>query len=697
MPRSAPADARRVDPSALQTALLLFVASLVGALLPLYRRWSDRGLHVFVALAAGIFLGTIFLQLLPHLAGVEVEGHPHGPEPEGVHGLLPWIAALAGLLVLFAVERVWLPSWTRGSSADPHTSLWTATFLGLSVHAITAGVALSAILADPDARMQFLASMLIHKATETFSLATVMRLANLGRTRTIALLLCFAAIEPAGLLFGSGLMGIGHGLDAVLTGLACGTFLYVAVCDLLPEVFHGAERPVIKLVAVVVGVLLTALSLPGLSVAVDFAVRVLRASVDVFIDFAPFLLLGFLIAGILAQVLRTERLVRHVKEDDLKSVGVAALIGAPLPLCSCAVVPVAVELRRGGASKGATSAFLIATPETGVDSVTVTWALLDPVMTIARPIGAVLSAVFTGACVNALVRRGWDRSPPKASSTLEPDAARSTAAAGCCAHVHPEAPGAPRPVARIRAVAAEPAPGLHAHTHGHEHGHEHGHAPAASTAPDADECCAREPEKTTAGARPRPLLVRVLRHAFVDMLDDLSSSLLVGTLLSGAIAVLVPAELFAHPATRGLGGMLLMLAIGIPMYVCAAASTPIAATLILKGMSPGAAFVFLLASPATNLGSLLALRKHLGGRVVLVHVAALAVVTLLLGAAVDLVYALLARAPSASVGTTHEHGNALGVACAVLLAGLMLASLVRTHGGRNLLAKLAVEPEPSAT
>jgi uncharacterized membrane protein YraQ (UPF0718 family) len=650
-----------LDLSVLPSALLLFAASLVGALLPLYRRWSDRGLHVFVAVAAGIFLGTIFLHLLPELAGVDLHGHHHGPAPGEGAGLGPWIAALLGLLLLFAVERVWLPAWTRSAAAetgaDPHTGLWAATFLGLSLHAVTAGVALSAILREPDGtRTQLLISILIHKATETFSLATVMRLANLGRGRTITLLLVFALIEPAGLLFGGGLSDLGAHSDDLLTGFACGTFLYVALCDLLPEAFHGVERPAVKLAAVAGGVGITALTLPRLAFLLDFGERLLHASIDIFVDFAPFLLLGFVIAGVLSQVLPLQRLVRFVRGDDLKSVGAAAMIGAPLPLCSCAVVPVAVSLRQAGASKGATSSFLIATPETGVDSVTVTWALLDPVMTIARPIGALVSAVFTGSVVNLFVRRGWD--PPVVPKPPAPPAAPTVAS--CCAHEAPEAEAAER------ALAAEA-----------EHaGHFHAAAPARAEAAKG------------------PLVTRVLRYAFVEMLDDLTVSLLAGTLISALISVLLPADLLAHPAVGGFGGMLLMLLIGIPTYVCAAASTPIAATLIQKGLSPGAAFVFLLASPATNLGSLIALRKHLGARIVLVHAGALAAVTLLLGFAIDAVYAMLVLTPRARLGEAHEHGTWFGTACAVLLAVLMLVSLVRTHGTRNPLDKLRDLPAP---
>ena len=168
-----------MDLHPIEIAALLSAASVLGALLPLYRRWSERGLHVFVALAAGVFLGTIFLHLLPHMAGVLDHEHAAHAEEAVESGLGPWIAALCGLLVLFAIEKVWLPTLSESPSANPHTLLWSATYLGLALHAITAGFALSAVLDQPDGSTQLLVSLTIHKATETFSLATVMRLANL--------------------------------------------------------------------------------------------------------------------------------------------------------------------------------------------------------------------------------------------------------------------------------------------------------------------------------------------------------------------------------------------------------------------------------------------------------------------------------------------------------------------------------------
>jgi zinc transporter ZupT len=244
----------------LGTALLVFAVSLVGALLPLHRRWSERGLHLFVAVAAGVFLGIVFLHLLPSLAGMRPHGGPPGsggPVPREP-SLAPWVAALTGLLLLFAIEKVWLRSLAGAASADPHRALWAATWVGLAMHSLSEGIALPAILHEPGVRTQLLLSILIHKATEAFSLATVMRLARLGGPRTALLLVLFAVIGPVGILIGGELSSAGGGVDQILTGFACGTFLYVAACDLLPEVFHGTDRPLWKLAAVGIGVLATA-------------------------------------------------------------------------------------------------------------------------------------------------------------------------------------------------------------------------------------------------------------------------------------------------------------------------------------------------------------------------------------------------------------------------------------------------------
>lgn len=651
-----------MDSILLPSALALLVASALGAALPLFRRWSERGLHLFVALSAGIFLGTIFFHFLPHLAGVGHGGGDAHLHAADTPSLWPWGAALLGILLLLLLERVWLPPRTAGSSSNPHALLWSATYMGLALHALTAGIALSAVLDIPEGRAQFLLSVLVHKATECFSLATVMRLAGLRTGRAIGLLALFALIEPAGLLLGGALSSALPALGPILTGFACGTFLYVAVADLLPEVFHGAGSVRTKIAAVLIGSAIPTLTLERFDVALGFARRAVVEAWDVFLDMAPFLLLGFAVAGLVRLFLKPQRVVPKLGGDDLRSVGWAALVGAPLPLCSCSVVPVALSLRKSGASKGATAAFAVATPETGLDSIGVTWALLDPVMTVARPIGALISAVAAGTAVNWLVRSGRDRSP------RERTAVPVESAAACCAHdvvTEPEARPAPA------AACADEVPGEHAR---------HAHAADPAVAAPAGQGFVR----------------RALRFGFVDMLDDLAPSILVGVLLSGAIVAALPVGALEGTAVNGWLGYLLMLVVGIPTYVCASASTPIAAALILRGLSPGAAFVFLLAGPATNTSSLIVLSRALGARVVAIQVAALSVVAVALGWAIDLVYPALGIVPRASVGAAHEHLVPwISYGSAALLAALLLASLVRTHGSRDLLAALRERPSPA--
>jgi uncharacterized membrane protein YraQ (UPF0718 family) len=301
------------------------------------------------------------------------------------------------------------------------------------------------------------------------------------------------------------------------------------------------------------------------------------------------------------------------------------------------VVPVAASLNSAGASRGATSAFLISTPETGVDSVMLTGSLFDPVMTVARPVSAVTSAVITGGLVSTF-------GEPRPEDEPEP----AVEVTSCC---HSELEPQPEP---------EPE-----HGHGADCEH-HGHSHDLS---------ARESNnKLSLGA--------ALRHGFVDMVDDLAWPLAIGVVLSGLMAALIPDAWFEGSWMAGPLGLFAMLAIGLPVYICAAASTPLAATLVLKGLSPGAALVLLLASPATNLGSLLVVRSLLGSRGLLIHLVSLSVTTLLLGFALNAVYGLLDLQPVARLGDhVHILPHEVHLVAAVVLALLLLGSLFRAVSG----------------
>lgn len=634
----------------LEIALALVATSVLGALLPFARRWSQGGLHVLVAASAGIFLGMVFLHLIPEMAGIELLGHGHAHGGSAATSLLPWAAALLGFGGLYALERLWLRG--RMHDPDPHALLWLSTWIGLVVHAVTSGLGLAGVVAGAEDLWVFLLPLLWHKLTESFSLASVLRLGRVRTPLALALLGIFVLLAPAGLLVGDALRGLGWVSAEVLTGFAVGTFLYVALLDLLPEVFHQPGKRGARIAAVILGVASAALTPGHLAQGAELVWMYVMGAWEVLLAMAPWLLGGFLAAGFLAQWLSPRWLARHLSGEGWRPVAIASLVGAPLPLCSCSVLPVAASLRRSGAGRGATSAFLVATPETGVDSVAVTWGLFGPVFAAFRALAAIASAFLTGIAVARCARREAPAVAPTQEPVEGPD---------CC---EPEPPAA----------------------HG-EPGHVHAQAAPAQ-----------------AERAPRGFVGRSLRYAFVDIIDDLAGALVLGILLAATIQLVLPDDLLADAALRGPAGSLLALLVAVPMYVCASASTPIAYALVLKGLSPGAALVFLLAGPATNLASLAVLRRTLGSRALWVHLITLCAVTLALGLAVDLFLPQLidvsAGVPLGEDAHGHEHGHEHGpehshgplewISAVVLLILLGASFLRRT------LAAGAAEEEPGS-
>ena len=250
-----------------------------------------------------------------------------------------------------------------------------------------------------------------------------------------------------------------------------------------------------------------------------------------------------------------------------------------------------MSLRKQGANNGATTAFLISTPESGVDSISITYALLDPIMTVARPFVAFVTAAFAGIAENLFGNSGQNqRIIPDLSCPVD----------NCCdgQNCDPE-------------------------THRRHHTFF---------------------EKIKAG----------IAYAFSDLWEDIAKWFLFGVLLAGFITVLIPDDIFSTYLGSGLSAMLLMLAIGIPLYICATASTPIAAALILKGVSPGAALVFLLVGPATNVASLTVVTGILGKRATAIYLGTIAVSAVFFGLVVDQVYTSMGISAQAMVGQASE-------------------------------------------
>lgn len=375
---------------------------------------------------------------------------------------------------------------------------------------------------------------------------------------------------------------------------------------------------------------------------IEFLIGVLSATWEILKDASVFLLIGFLFAGLLAVLVPGALLTRLVGTGRVKSVLWASLLGAPLPLCSCGVLPAALGLRKQGATPGATVAFLVATPETGVDSISLTYALTDPIMTIFRPIAGVVTAIAAGLATNQFASAATPTAlPPSAQAEAGERDDRSC-------------------------------PGDEAHDCGNDHHHHHhDHLPPAT---------ARTGGQSLSAGVAVDAANRVIRYGFVELLDDVAWWLVLGIVLSAVAEVAVPADLFTGMWGGGLTTMLLMLLLSIPLYTCASSSTPMAAALVLKGLSPGAALVFLLAGPATNIGSLVVLLKVLGRRAVAAYLAAVAIMTLAAGVGLDQLYRVWGVDPRATFGTAAqfipEWAKVVG---AVLFVGLLVASMLRTR------------------
>ncbi len=327
----------------------------------------------------------------------------------------------------------------------------------------------------------------------------------------------------------------------------------------------------------------------------------------------PYMLAGFFLAGLVRALLPTGAVAKLLGKRNLGSIFWAAAIGVPLPLCSCGVIPMAAALRREGASKGAVSSFMISTPESGADSVLVTYALMDIPMTIARPIVAFATALAAG--VGELL---FGRPEPAAAPAAEPQ----SCGCGC---------------------------------------------------DDADEADVDEQRRPGLASR----VAAGLRYAFGEMFEDMAIYLLVGFLLAGVLAALVPpafvAERLASPTLQ----IVALVLLGAPVYVCATAATPIAAVLVAKGVSPGAALAFLLAGPATNAASLAVLTKYLGRRSVVIYLVTIIVCAVAAGIALNAFYGGFGLEPTTTAGalTPEEGFDYVGTVAAVAFVLLCLNGL----------------------
>lgn len=291
-------------------------------------------------------------------------------------------------------------------------------------------------------------------------------------------------------------------------------------------------------------------------------------------EMSPYLLLGFIFAGILHVYINKEKTIKYLGKKNLRSVVNASLIGIPLPLCSCGVIPTGISFSKNGATKGASVSFLISTPQTGIDSILVTYSMLGLPFALVRPIVAFFSGIFGGAVMNATDKFDYS-------------------------HIQPEF---------------------------------------------------RDEKKFKSKFR------NFFHYAFVEFLQDISKWLIIGLVLAAVIAVILPENFFTTYINNPLLNMLIVLAASIPLYVCATGSVPIAAVLIMKGLSPGAALVFLMAGPATNAATMTVIGNALGRRTLIMYLTSIIGAAIFFGLLIDYLFpAGFFISTMTAAGHTHTH------------------------------------------
>ncbi len=320
---------------------------------------------------------------------------------------------------------------------------------------------------------------------------------------------------------------------------------------------------------------------------------------------APYLLFGFLAAGVLYVLVPPAWMRRHLGGRGMLPVVKSVLMGVPLPLCSCGVIAVTASMRKQGAGRGAATGFLLATPQTGVDSIAATWGMMGPALGIFRPVMALLTGII-GGTLAAFFDKGGEAAP--------------TAGASC-----------------------------------------------------GDGCDDERPER---GIR------EVLRYGLVTLPRDIAKPLIVGVIIAGAIAALAPRDMLAPYIGGGIVAMLIMTVVGIPLYVCATASIPVALSFMHLGASPGAALVFLIAGPATNAATIATVWKVMGKTTAAIYLGTVFVGAVFSGLLFDGFSGRFGFTVSHQMAHDHAHGgeNALmNIFWAVVLAVVVLHSMYGRH------------------
>lgn len=308
---------------------------------------------------------------------------------------------------------------------------------------------------------------------------------------------------------------------------------------------------------------------------------------------APYILFGLIFAGFLHELVPDTIVKNHLGKDSILSVIKSTIFGIPLPVCSCGVIPLATGIKKSGASNGSTLSFLISTPITGVDSILATYGMFGWAFTIYRVVTSMIISIFAGILTNFYAKEQEKEIQAKPTFSMAAPKKPSNIAMSFSAVVTPK-------------VQKE-------------------------VSCSEGSCCSGE----SCDSKNSFMVKSAFSYAFGTLLKDIASPLLIGLLFGALITVAVPDNLSEILVKYNWLSYIIVLIIAVPMYVCATASLPIAAGLILAGVSPGAAFVFLSAGPATNTVTIGVVKKMLGTTTLYIYLGTIVVGSVIFGFGLD--------------------------------------------------------------
>jgi uncharacterized membrane protein YraQ (UPF0718 family) len=365
----------------------------------------------------------------------------------------------------------------------------------------------------------------------------------------------------------------------------------------------------------------------------EFFSLFINALVDLSNAMAPYILFGLLFAGILHELVPETLVTKHLGKENIFSVIKATLFGIPLPVCSCGVIPLATSIKKSGASKGATLSFLISTPITGVDSILATYGIFGWIFTLYRVFTSMIIAMVAGIMINLLDKKAQP-GQEEVKQMFSTAGAEQTTLQG------------------MNALSATPTE-------------------------EVVNCCSAG-SSCDSGSRSKFSINKALKYAFVTLLGDIAKPLFLGLIIGALISVAIPQNLSDILIAYSWISYLIVIAIAVPMYVCATASLPIAAALMISGVSAGAAFVFLSAGPATNTVTIGVVKKMLGSRSLYIYLGSIIIGSMLFGMGLDYIFDIANISPQSLVHM-DENAGYLSVISSLILWGFVLYFLLKPY------------------